>query len=156
MIASRNLWPYGVIAAFALFLSGTAGLIVLAVSHRTDLVSDHYYEDEIRFQSQMDRAGRAQTLNSNAVVNYDPAGKRILVSLPAEHAGRATEAAVMLYRPSAAGLDRRIAWQPGPDGVQAIDAAELKAGLWKISVGWTVDGQEYLFDQKIVVGGGKR
>jgi hypothetical protein len=38
------------------------------------------------------------------------------------------------------------------DGIQEVDAQKLRAGLWKVRVFWNVDGQEYFFDQPIVVG----
>jgi len=49
MKTSRNLWPLGILLAFGLFFAGTIGLVVMACSHKMDLVSADYYEREIKF-----------------------------------------------------------------------------------------------------------
>ena len=58
MKAKRNFWPFGIIAAFVIFISGTVGLIVMAATQKEDLVSDHYYEQELQYQNRVDSMGR--------------------------------------------------------------------------------------------------
>jgi nitrogen fixation protein FixH len=58
---------------------------------------------------------------------------------------------VHLYRPSAAGLDRQLALELDAAGVQALDASGLEPGLWRVKVTWSVGGQQYYFDQKVVI-----
>jgi len=36
-------------------------------------------------------------------------------------------------------------------GVQQVDAGKLQAGLWKVRVQWTVNGEEYFVDRVVVV-----
>ena len=38
-----NFWPYGIILTFVVFVSGTAGLIVMAASQKSDLIDENYY-----------------------------------------------------------------------------------------------------------------
>ena len=152
MTPGRNYWPLGILLAFTLFILGTAGLIVLAVAQRSDLVSDNYYEQEIRYQARIDSLDRAQHLGSRAAITYSASQRCIVVTLPAEHAGRPVSGEVQLYRPSAAGLDRRFKLAPDQIGAQSIDAADLLEGLWKVRVAWRVEGQEYFLDQRIVIG----
>ena len=151
MTPTRNFWPYGIIAAFVLFLSGTAALIVLACSHRNDLVTANYYEEEVRFQTQLDRSARALRADARATAVYDPVRRQLTISLPSDHA-RTAAGRVQLYRPSAAGLDREFELRLDAGGVQTIDAAGLKAGLWKVRITWTACGEDFFVDQKIVVG----
>ena len=152
MKSTRNPWPFGIIAAFAVFISGTVGLIVMAATHKAELVSDNYYEQELKYQGRIDSLGRAGQPGFQASATYDPAGKRILVSLPAAHAGRKLAGRIQLYRPSAAGLDRQFELEPDSNGLQSLDAGDLLDGLWKIRVSWNAGGQEYFFEQKIVIG----
>jgi nitrogen fixation protein FixH len=152
MIPGRNCWPLGILLAFALFILGTAGLIVLASSQRSDLVSANYYEEEIKYQSRIDSLERAQHLGSRAAITYSAGARCLVVTLPAEHAGRPVSGEVQLYRPSAAGLDRQFRLEPDAHGTQSFDAADLPKGLWKIRVTWRIEGQEYSLDQKLVIG----
>ena len=47
--------------------------------------------------------------------------------------------------------DRQFELQPGRDGVQNLDAAHLRPGLWEVRVSWTVGGQDYFIDQRVVI-----
>jgi hypothetical protein len=149
----ENLWPIGIVGAFAVFIAGTVTLIVVACSHRMDLVTADYYEEEIIYQSQIDRLERAHRLGASAGVTYDSVTKHITITLPAAHASTA-EGRIQLYRPSAAGLDQQIPLALDPAGMQSLDAANLRAGLWKVRVLWTVEEREYFIDQSIVVSAG--
>ena len=149
MKTTRNLWPYGIIAAFVVFLSGTAGLIVIAATHPQSLVSGNYYEQEIKYQARIDGAARAK--QSGATVNFDAAARRMAISLPAALAGRDLSGQIEFYRPSAAGLDRQIKLQPDAVGRQSLDLAGLPEGPWEIRVSWNAGGQEYFLDRKIVI-----
>jgi len=147
----RNPWPLGVLLAFLIFTSGTATLVVLACSHKTDLVSADYYEQEIKYQGQLDRMERAQRLDQQASVSFDAGLKQIIISLPPEHARHNATGSIVLYRPSAAGLDRRLKLELDATGLQTINAAALRSGLWKVKVLWSVGSQEYFIDQSVNV-----
>jgi hypothetical protein len=148
-----NLWPYALIMTFVIFISATAGLIVMAATHRDNLVSDNYYEQEIKYQSRIDSADRARQL-PQAKAAYDAAQRRIVISLPPSHAGKKISGQIDLYRPSAAQLDRQFKLEPDATGHQVLDAAALSKGLWKVRVSWTVEGQDYFMEQKIVIPAG--
>jgi nitrogen fixation protein FixH len=149
---TRNLWPYGIMAAFAIFISGTIGLIVLACSHRTDLVSADYYQQEIKFQNRLDQLRRTKEFNATGVIAYDAAKQQIKISLPAEQLRQAVSGRIQLYRPSAAALDQQMALAPDSAGVQIVEVKDLRPGLWKVRVAWTVGESDYFIDQKLVVG----
>jgi len=146
----RNLWPLGIILTFVIFISGTIGLVVMACLHSTELVNANYYDQEIKYQSRIDRETRAQQLGAKAA--YDAAARKIVISLPAAQAAKSATGQIQLYRPSAAGLDQQFKLEPAASGVQMLDAAGLQPGLWKIRVSWTVEGRDYFLDQKIVIG----
>jgi len=152
MNSKFNPWPYAIILTFVIFISATAGLIVMAASHRGDLVSDNYYEQEIKYQTRIDSSDRARQLLARATAAYEPAARRILISLPKEQVGKPVSGDIQLYRPSAARLDCQFKLEPDSTGLQILDAATLPKGLWKIRVSWTVDGQDYYMEQKIVIG----
>ena len=146
----RNLWPLGIIAAFVFFIAGTITLIAISVSSRTDLVAVDYYEQEMRFQGQLDRLSRAQRLPVKATAAYDDAHLAIRISLPREHVSAKGE--VHLYRPSTAGLDQRVALQLDVNGSQTLDAAKMRPGLWKVKVLWTATDNDYAIEESVVVG----
>ena len=151
--SSCNPWPWAIILTFVIFISGTVGLVVMACSQKVDLVSANYYEQELKFQGQLDRMKRTSQLGAQAGVSYDAAQKRITISLPPAQARQEVRGQIQLYRPAQASLDRQLTLQPDASGMQSLDASALKPGLWKIRVSWTVGQQDYFIDQKIVIPG---
>jgi hypothetical protein len=149
---SRNLWPASIIGFFIVAIIFLTSYIVWAMHQREDLVSADYYEQEVRYQSQLDSMNRSQSLASQVVVTFDPAQQAILITLPAAQRPGAT-GWVHLYRPSDARLDRELPLALNAEGVQCLSAKELSEGLWKVRVKWNSNGQEYYLDQPVIVTG---
>ncbi len=152
MKSPLNPWPWAILLTFVVFISGTAGLVVMACSQKVDLVNQNYYEQELRFQGQIDRVKRTEGLSAPATVAYDPARQQIRFCLPPEQRQGEVSGRIELYRPSAAGQDRQFELHPDSQGMQTVDASRLSHGLWKVRVTWRVQGQEYFLDQKLVLG----
>jgi nitrogen fixation protein FixH len=146
-----NPWPLGIVLAFAVFIAGTACLVVLACSGRSDLVRVDYYEQEVLHQEQMDRVERTRRIAPDARVTYDATRGRLEVRLPAAQAQRNPTGRIQLYRPSAANLDRTFPLELDVIGQQSVEAADLPSGLWRVQVSWTVDEEEFYYDQRLVV-----
>jgi hypothetical protein len=147
-----NFWPLAIILVFVLFIAGTAGLVVLASLQKTDLVSNDYYEQELRYQARLDSLERTSRLTPPALVKYHAAGAQLEIALPPQHAGRVSAGRIELYRPSASQLDVHWEFKPDNRGRQALDLAALEPGLWKTRVSWTVDGKEFCVEQTLVLG----
>ena len=147
----QNPWPWAILLTFVVFISGTVSLIVMASSQREDLVSNTYYEQELKFQGHLDELERTSRLGAAATVAYDPVRRGIAIQLPPEHARKHPRGTIQLYRPSAANLDQQRVFQPDAAGAQLLDATRLAPGLWKIRVYWTVDKQDFFLDQKLII-----
>jgi hypothetical protein len=154
MKSRRNPWPLGIVAAFAVFALGLVVMVGLSLSQRTDLVAHDYYEQEIRYQRQLDRVGHTRDLGAQASLEYDAAAQELRVAMPPAHAKAAPEGRIHLYRPSAAALDRHLPLVPDVQGVTRIGLSDLQPGPWDVQVSWTVDGHEYYLDRRVVVKGG--
>ncbi|HYU45851.1 MAG TPA: FixH family protein [Terriglobales bacterium] len=151
-IKSPNPWPIAIIAFFVIAITGIVAFVVFATRNKMELVRHDYYDEEIRYQQQLDRLSRTRPLNAQVTVAYNPARHQIRIKLPSEHAQRPTSGRIHFYRPSDASLDRDFELAVNADGVQDVDTKKLRAGLWKVRVYWKVNNEEYFFDQSVVVG----
>ena len=151
--SKRNPWPYAIVAYFIVFASAIAAWITFAVRQNMDLVRKDYYEEEIRYQQQIDRQNRTQAIRSEVNVSYDGTQQAITLTLPATHARQQARGTIQLYRPSDASLDRTMQLAVNAEGAQRLDAKSLRPGLWKVRVQWTAAGQDYFFDEAVVIGG---
>ena len=112
-----NLWPFGIILTFIVFISGTVGLVVMACTHSTELVNANYYDQEIKYQARIDSRARAE--QAGATVSYDKNARHIVITLPAK---TIVTGQIQLYRPSASGLDKEFKLEPASNGIQTLDA----------------------------------
>ena len=147
--ARWNPWPASIITFYALAIAGCVSYVIFCNMHPAELVAPDYYEQELRYQGQMERAQRANGLSEQASIKYLVDRKLITISIPATHANGQTAGKVQLYRPSAAGLDQTFLLDVDTHGTQQIDARMLQPGLWTVKVTWAADGKDYFIDQKI-------
>ena len=139
----RNLWPYAIILYFIVFIGGVAAWITFAVRNDHELVRKDYYEQELKFQNELDGVARAATTGVN--VSYNSAKQMLTVSLPVNNSA----GSLKFYRPSNERLDQEIPLAL-KDGVQSIDVRSFERGLWKIRLTWTSNGAEYQHDQTLI------
>lgn len=146
MKSQFNPWPYGVIAFFVLLFCGMAAVVVIAATHQDSMVSENYYEQELKFQNQIDSSARAT--KCGARIDVDTVAMKLLVTVPADQWEENFSGAIDLYRPSSPALDRSFGFQPGRGGVQAINISNLVTGLWLVRAAWTAHGTNYFLEQK--------
>jgi nitrogen fixation protein FixH len=144
-----NPWPYGVIAFFILLFCGIATALVITTTHRESLVSENYYEQELKYQDRIDSAVRAQ--KCGARVQVDGQQGRLMVTVPAAQVAQAISGAIEFYRPSAPELDCTFPLAPNAAGSQAVDVSKLRAGLWRVRVKWAAGGESYFLEQRITL-----
>ena len=149
MKSTRTLWPFGILAAFALFFCGMGTAVYIALTHGENLVSPNYYEQELKFQNQIDAAAHAE--KSGASVGVDGAAGKMLVTVPAEQLKQNFSGKISFYRANAPELDREFVFTPGADGTQSFNAAGFAAGLWRVRVSWNAGGEDYFLERKITL-----
>jgi hypothetical protein len=127
-------------------------VVAFATRHREDLVRPDYYEEEVRYQEQLERLNRTLAVRHDTAITYDDTNQNVVITLPPEHARQQPSGRINFYRPSDASLDREVRLAPDAAGIQRVDASKLRAGLWKVRLYWTVHHQDFYLDQPIIVG----
>ena len=151
MKTNRNLWPLGIFVTFGLFFIGMATVVVIAATHREHLVNENYYEQELKFQDQINSVDRTQ--KSGATIAYDARTDELTLTLPPAHLTQKFSGVIQLYRPSAPELDREFLLEPKSDGTQTLNVSKLTAGLWVARAKWVAGGENYFLEQKITIAG---
>ncbi len=151
MKINRNLWPLGIFVTFGLFFIGMATVVVIAATHREHLVNENYYEQELKFQDQINSVDRTQ--KSGATIAYDARTGELTLTLPPAHLTQKFSGVIQLYRPSAPELDREFLLEPKSDGTQTLNVSKLTAGLWVARAKWVAGGENYFLEQKITIAG---
>ena len=145
----RNPWPYAIIAYFVVFITGVVAWVAFATRHQDQLTRPDYYEHEIRYQQHIDKLARTAAIRSAVQIEYHLADQTISLALPPS--AERTNGTIQLYRPSDAKLDRTIKLALDEHKTQTISAADLQPGLWKVHLSWSAEGNDYYFDQPLVL-----
>lgn len=132
----KNPWPYAIILYFVVFITAMTAWIVFAVRNDHQLVRSDYYEQELKYQADLD--GQSRAAKANIAISYDSTKQTVTLALPRE----VTECNLYFYRPADAGLDRNVPLTL-KDGVQNVNVAQFESGHWKVRLTWKCGGLEY-------------
>lgn len=138
-----NPWPYAIALYFAIFISAIAVWITFAVRHDDQLVRKDYYEQELKFQTDID--GQSRGAGADVKVLYDSAKQLVTIAIP----GPVASGSIYFYRPSDAKADREITLAL-KDGAQKLNVRDFENGLWKVRIIWIRDGVEYRHNATLV------
>ncbi|NEM98912.1 FixH family protein [Pontibacter burrus] len=145
---SFTLWPYAIVFCMVCFMAYIAMFVYKAMNQDVDLVSKDYYEQEIKYQDQIERVRRTQALG-DVMLNYRAEEKSILLQLPATYQGMNVTGTVTLFRPSDDKLDKQIPLQLGRDQSQLLEVGDLESGLWKVRVKFSANNEDYYTEKTI-------
>lgn len=139
-------WGKGILVTIILFVAFIMTLVVISVKQDDiHLVTENYYEKEIKYQEQIEREKSAAQL-SREVLLFDDASKVILLDLPIGAKGE-----LQLFRPSDARLDQLLPLEIKDAGKTSISLNQLKPGYWRVKLTWVEDGVEYYEESKITI-----
>lgn len=137
-------WGKGILLTIIAFVGFILTLVVISV--RQDdihLVTENYYEKEIKYQDQIEREKSAVGLDREVLV-FDSKSKSMLLDLPVGAKG-----SLQLFRPSDARLDQELSLDITEEGKTTVPLDKLKSGYWKVQLTWTENGVEFYKEEKI-------
>ena len=145
----RVNWGTGIVIAFAIFMGGTISTAVYLMNQDVDLVADDYYDQEIKYQQQIDRIKRTKKLDEKNIIVFNQT--LINVTIPTSFLNRDLTGEIYLYRPSDEKSDIKIPLHTDSLGVMVIPVSSLKKGLWKVKVNWLTGEMEYFVEERIFI-----
>lgn len=137
-------WGSGIVLTLVGFIAVMATMVVICVKQDDiHLVTQDYYEQEIKYQEQIDRMINANAIASDAL-EYDGQLKSLLLKLP-----EGSKGTLHLFRPSDARLDQKISFDMINSAGNSVDVKSLKAGYWRVKLTWSEGEKEYYLEKKI-------
>jgi hypothetical protein len=71
-----------IIVAYAIFILGIASLVFISMRQKIDLVTDNYYEKEIKYQDEIDKKNRTNLLKEKLLITRT--GNEIFIKFPSD------------------------------------------------------------------------
>lgn len=140
-------WGKGIILVFTVFMIGIGVMVYKSMTKNIDLVSNNYYEKELKYQDQINKINNTKSLAQGVKIETNSGA--VIITYPG-NSGKVT-GEVSFYKPSDAKNDFKINVASGSDLKQIISTEKLTKGLWKVQVNWAMDGKEYFNEEKVMI-----
>lgn len=139
-------WGKGILFTIIGFVALIMTMVVISVRmDGIELVTENYYEEEIKYQDRIDESNSAIELDRE-VISYNSQTNVIELDLPNGAIG-----SLQLFRPSDSSLDQKINVEVTHSGKTEVSLKELKTGYWKIQLSWSENGVDHYQEKKITI-----
>ena len=140
-------WGQGIFLVMTGFAVMMATFLFRAYHAQEDLVAENYYEQEIRYQQQIDKLDNVQRLGGDPAL--DLIGDELVVSFPDVFNGRSITGELYLQRPSDARADERISFSLKNGDRLHVPVSDRMKGLYKVQLEWSAGEENFLANERI-------
>ncbi len=143
-------WPTAIIIsmiAFIVFILSFVLRATLLPEYNHHLVSEDYYNDELKYQQEIDNEKNALNLKENVKVEKSDLG--LVITFPSEFDFNNISGKIVFKRMSNSKIDFELPINLDSNSILIKDK-NLVEGRWDVKIEWTVDNTDYLFKKKII------
>ena len=142
-------WGVGLAVVFAVFAAGILLMVRISMNREVDLVSEDYYQQELRHQDQIDIRKRSDNLPEHPSIDVSPT--TVTLKLPRAFPPDSTSGTLTFYRPSDLHKDFVVALRLDSTNAQSVQTSSLQKGLWRLKIRWLLHNQAYYHEETIVI-----
>lgn len=143
----KSRWGIGIAVAYSVFFLAMVSMVIASRFQRSDLVTRDYYEQEIRYQEQVDRLARTAAHGHALDIRFDTALNAVIVQFPTTVAGSNVSGKIALFCPANAAYDKTFDISIDAANRQILSCDRLPRGMWRIKIAWRIDSEEYYTEE---------
>ena len=143
-------WGHGIAIFLVIFVVTTISVVVLISTddaYNHELVSETYYEDELKYQEEIDKVNNASELSTQ--VKYRVSKEGVLITFPSDFEYTKVSGIIKMDRPSKMILDFTMPVKLNENFQILIPAEKAIQGKWIMVIDWKVGEQEFMYKAKI-------
>jgi len=142
-------WGTGIVVSFIVFAVAILVAVYIAMTSKVDLVSDNYYEKELKYQDHIDVVKNAQGLEKNIECSLSDAS--LTITFPRIAPESDYSGFVYFFRPSDKSQD--FTKQLALDSLytQSFPTGSMIKGKWLMQITWKATGREYYHEQPVMI-----
>lgn len=141
-------WGVGITALYLGFVAMILLLVSMSIGQKIDLVTEHYYEEEVGFQDKIDKKERSAALTKP--VKWEVTAKEISIVFPGNVQQADLTGEIKLYCPSNDKNDRKFKIAPR-EHTQIIPVGNIPEGTYHLQIDWKNKEQTYWTEDVIVI-----
>lgn len=142
-------WGKGIALTYIIFIAAVLILVAFSFTKEVNLVTDDYYEKEIKYEEQIEKLRNTEALSEKPLIIIS--GNNIEITFPSDFNPFDIAGDIHLYRPSDNRDDKKIQINPGSNLKQIISGEDLANGLWKIKLDWEAQNKKYFFEKIVIL-----
>lgn len=141
-------WGTGIAIFYIAFVIVMVGMVVYSKSVDNSLVVENYYDEDIRYQQQIDKLENSAHLEKNVEIttadNFD-----LLIKFPEDIAS--IEGTVLLYKADDKSKDKKFDIKLDASNQMLIPAGEYRGTKLTLKIDWQGNGVPYYKEKDILL-----
>lgn len=142
----RISWGHKIFFAYTVFAAGILFLAYKASQQKFDLVTENYYDAELKYQNVIDEKSNASLLSEPPKISHTV--NTISIQLPKEFANKDVQGEIYLYRPSDQTKDVRKRFSTD-QGFYELNLGQDLSGSYEVKFSWEANGKKFYNEQRI-------
>jgi hypothetical protein len=141
-------WGKWIVVSFVLFALFIATLVTVCIRQDVSLVAKDYYQDELAYQSQIERMDNAGKLSHKPVISIV---QEKFIMIQFEQFDQVTKGELTFFCPSNAKHDRKFLISSTKEKFQLLPLNQAPKGLYRAKMHWEMEGKEYYIEEVIYI-----
>lgn len=141
-------WGYKITIVFVGFAVLIGTLVYKCTQQQYDLVSEDYYDQELKYQDKIDGSKQAAAI-SPVIISQTKSD--VIIQMPGELKGEAIEGEVWLYCASRASDDIKLPLNVGYDGMMHINKSKIAGSNYTAKITWSSGNNKYYKELPLIV-----
>lgn len=142
-------WGHGIAVFFTAFVAFMIIMVLQSTQKDVELVRPDYYDQEVKYQQQIDKEQNVKGLESPVSVAWQDG--ELHLQFPPSIAQAGAKGEILLFRPSDAQLDTRLALKLDTAGRQVLNISGAKSGMWRVQIDWESNGKGYFVEEVMTI-----
>ncbi|MFZ1676446.1 MAG: FixH family protein [Saprospiraceae bacterium] len=142
-------WGHSLTIFIILFLAGMLGMVYYASMQSNEMIDDHYYEKEIKYQSTIDAQKNLMAISTGSLIDQNQ--NEVIITFPLGSFESMENGTIELLRNDAQRKDVDLVIQTNGSDRQLISKNSLTKGMYTARIKWTNAHKEYYREEKLIV-----
>lgn len=139
-------WGYKIMFVYIVFVAGMGVLVFKASNQKFDLVTNDYYDQELKYQQVIDQAANSSKLSAPVAIERKEG--ELKISFPDEMKNKKKLVDFYLYYAADAKKDFRKSFEINENELAQALPVGMK-GMYELKLSWEAEGVKYYFEQKL-------
>ena len=136
-------WGNKIMLSFSVFVAIIITMVVVSMKQDVFLVSEDYYDKEVKYQTQIDKMQLTSDEKAIVVISKNTDHVQFDFSDVPE------KGEILFFRPSDATKDFKVAVMK--EKRQSLSKTNLEKGYWKMKISWSANGKDYYTEKSVVI-----